>query len=223
MVRPASRAAAGQLCASPTGSAGRRGLRTVGFPNGDHGIVGRLGDSHRRGITTGVSGELIVRPARADELDQVGALTVAVYVADGYAGPTGSYATELADAARRARDAEVLVAVNPQDALLGTVTICMPGSRLGQLSRAGELEFRMLAVAHRARRRGVGELLVRAVLARAGEVGARRVVLSSAAEMRAAHRLYARLGFTRLPHLDWCPMPGVTLLAFGRATTTSGW
>lgn len=164
----------------------------------------------------------MVRPAHPDELDNVGQLTVAAFVGDGYANPTGSYVAELADAARRARDAELLVAVDAENTLLGTVTICMPGSRLGQLSRTGELEFRMLAVAHRARRRGVGELLVRAVLARAGEVGARRVVLSSAAEMRGAHRLYARLGFTRLPHLDWCPMPGVTLLAFGRATETSG-
>ncbi|MGH3901933.1 MAG: GNAT family N-acetyltransferase [Pseudonocardiaceae bacterium] len=158
---------------------------------------------------------LTVRPARPDELDQVGRLTLEAYVADGYANPAGSYAAELADAARRARDAELLVAVDPEGMVLGTVTVCMPGSGLGELSQPGELEFRMLAVALDARRRGVGEALVIAVLQRATETGAHRVVLSSAAEMCVAHRLYARLGFVRLPGRDWQPVPGVTLLAFG--------
>jgi GNAT superfamily N-acetyltransferase len=163
-----------------------------------------------------VSDGVTVRRARPEELAEIGRLTLASYLADGMVNPEGSYASELADAARRARDAELLVAVDPEDTVLGTITICMQGSPLGELSRAGELEFRMLAVAPGARRRGVGELLVKSVLARATEIGAHRVVLCSAVEMHVAHRLYARLGFTRLPQLDWCPMPGVTLLAFGR-------
>jgi hypothetical protein len=101
-----------------------------------------------------VHGELIVRAARTDELEEIGRLTLASYLADGMVSPEGSYARELADAPRRARDAELLVAVDPGETLLGTVTICMPGSPLGELSRAGELEFRMLAVAPSARRRG---------------------------------------------------------------------
>lgn len=161
---------------------------------------------------------LTVRRARPDELDQVSRLTVEAYVADGYANPAGFYAAELADAARRARDAELLVAVDPDGTLLGTVTVCTPGSPMGELSRPGELEFRMLAVALDARRRGVGEALVIAVLQRATEIGAHQVVLSSAAEMRVAHRLYARLGFIRLPERDWQPVPGMTLLAFGATT-----
>ncbi|MGH3965853.1 MAG: GNAT family N-acetyltransferase [Pseudonocardiaceae bacterium] len=167
-----------------------------------------------------MSDRLTVRPARPDELDQVGRLTLEAYVADGHANPAGFYAAELADAARRARDAELLVAVDPDGTLLGTVTVCTPGSPLGELSRSGELEFRMLAVALDARRRGVGEALVTAVLQRATEIGAHRVVLSSAEEMRVAHRLYARLGFVRLPERDWQPVPGVTLLAFAATTMT---
>ncbi|HEV7452280.1 MAG TPA: GNAT family N-acetyltransferase [Pseudonocardiaceae bacterium] len=162
-----------------------------------------------------MSDSLTVRPARPDELDQVGRLTLEAYVAGGYANPAGAYAAELADASRRARDAELLVAVDPDGMVLGTITVCTPGSPLGELSRPGELEFRMLAVMPDARRRGVGEVLVRAVLRRAAEIGAHRVVLCSAAEMHVAHRLYARLGFVRLPERDWRPVPGVTLLAFG--------
>ncbi len=163
---------------------------------------------------------LIVRPARPDELDHVGRLTVTAYVVDGHANPAGSYAAELADAARRVRDAELLVAVNAGETVLGTVTVCVPGSPLAKVSRPGELEFRMLAVACDARRRGVGEVLVRAVLRRAAEIGAYRVVLCSAQDMHVAHRLYARLGFVRLPERDWEPVPGVTLLVFG-ATAVS--
>jgi hypothetical protein len=33
--------------------------------------------------------------------------------------------------------------------------------------------------------------------------------------MTAAHRLYERLGFTRLPGRDWSPVPGVDLLVYG--------
>ena len=57
-----------------------------------------------------------------------------------------------------------------------------------------------------------------AVLQRATEVCAHRVVLRSAEKMCAAHRLYARPGFVRLPKRDWQPMPGMTLLAFGKIT-----
>lgn len=139
------------------------------------------------------------------------------YLADGLVDPTDSYATELGDALRRARDAELLVAVDANDTLLGTITVCTPGSPLSEVSLAGELEFRMLAVDPEARGCGVGAALVTAVLQRAVGVGARRVVLCSAERMRAAHRLYARLGFIRLPERDWYPVPALKLLAFGTA------
>jgi ribosomal protein S18 acetylase RimI-like enzyme len=32
--------------------------------------------------------------------------------------------------------------------------------------------------------------------------------------MHAAHRLYERLGFTRVPERDWSPVPGVQLVAY---------
>jgi ribosomal protein S18 acetylase RimI-like enzyme len=120
----------------------------------------------------------------------------------------------LADAARRARDADLLVAVDADDRLLGTVTVCEPGTPWAEVSRPGELEFRMLAVAPDAQGRGVGERLIRAVLDRAGERGVPRVVLSSSGYMHVAHRLYHRLGFIRLPCRDWQPVPGLQLLAF---------
>jgi ribosomal protein S18 acetylase RimI-like enzyme len=166
-----------------------------------------------------VSDRLTVRAACLEELDQVGRLTLEAYVVDGYANPAGAYAAELADAPRRARDAELLVAVDAEGMLLGTITVCTPGSPLGEVSRPGELEFRMLAVDPTARRRGVGKALVTTVLERAIQIGAHRVVLCSAAEMRVAHRLYTRLGFSRMPERDWQPVPGFTLLVFGATIT----
>jgi hypothetical protein len=45
------------------------------------------------------------------------------------------------------------------------------------------------------------------------------MVLSSLREMATAHRVYARLGYTRLPERDWEPVPGVHLIAFRKELT----
>jgi ribosomal protein S18 acetylase RimI-like enzyme len=160
--------------------------------------------------------ELTIRPAREDELAAVGRLTYDAYLADGHltGRETGGYAKKLADARPRFTEAELLVAVDDGDTLLGTVAIARPGSSWCEIGRDDELEFRMLAVAPAARGRGVGEALTRLVLDRAAEQGFRAVVLSSSESMTAAHRLYERLGFRRTPELDWVPEPGVSLITY---------
>ncbi|USX51390.1 GNAT family N-acetyltransferase [Lentzea sp. HUAS12] len=156
--------------------------------------------------------DLIIRPATEADLEAVGAVTVEAYRADGVV--SGDYAKVLADATSRFRDAEVVVAQDESGTVLGTVTVVHPGTPYAEISRPGELEFRMLAVSAAARGRGVGETLVRAVIDRAREAGATHVVLSSSEKMLAAHRLYERLGFTRLPDRDWSPTPGLKLVAY---------
>ena len=157
-----------------------------------------------------------VRPARVDELEDVGDLVVAAYDADGYLEPDDPYVARLRDAATRAREAEVYVATlaDLPGRIAGTVTFCPDGSPWSELARPGEGEFRMLGVATEARRRGVGEALVGTCLERARELGYTAVVLSSLPEQQAAHRVYGRLGFRRTPDLDWAPVPGVDLIAF---------
>jgi ribosomal protein S18 acetylase RimI-like enzyme len=98
--------------------------------------------------------------------------------------------------------------------LLGTVTFCVPGSVYGEIGRDGEGEFRMLGVSAKARGRGIGTALSMHCVDRSRSLGYHRVVLSSASYMTTAHRLYERLGFTRLPERDWSPRPGVDLYAF---------
>lgn len=170
-------------------------------------------------MTRTVHGSVTIRVARGDELERAGELTAAAYLADGFVEPDGSYRAVLADARSRARKAELLVAVDDRDRLLGTVTVSEPGTPYANVALPGELEFRMLGVDPSARGRGIGELLARAVIDRARRRGYRRVVLSSTEAMHAAHRLYRRLGFSRLPERDWSLAPGLQLLTFGLELT----
>lgn len=159
--------------------------------------------------------EVTIRPARESELSAVGALTFEAYEASGFVGETQTpYGLKLADALPRFAEAELLVAVDDADTVLGTVTIAPPGSPWAQVAGPDQVEFRMLAVSPAARGRGVGELLTRRVLDRAVELGLRGVVLSSSQEMHTAHRLYERLGFYRTPDADWSPVPGVELITY---------
>ncbi len=157
--------------------------------------------------------DIEVRPVRADELAEVGRLTAQVYVGEGFLGTEDDYVGQLADAARRGREAEVWVAV-AGGRLLGSVTFCPVGSTFREIARPDEGEFRMLVVSPSARGRGVGQELVETCLRRARELGYAGIRMSSMDQMTSAHRIYERLGFTRAPDDDWSPVPGVTLLAF---------
>jgi ribosomal protein S18 acetylase RimI-like enzyme len=158
--------------------------------------------------------DVLIRRARSEELAEIGELTLAAYAAERMIVDDVGYADELRDATRRAELAELLVAVDGSGSLLGTVTVARPGTEFAEVSREGELEFRMLGVHPSATGRGIGEALTRAVIDRARELGAVRVVLCSMSAMKRAHRLYERLGFVRLPERDWEPHPGVVLIAY---------
>ena len=159
-----------------------------------------------------------VRVAVPEELAAIGEVMVEAYQRDGFVGPNTEpgYAHKLRDAADRAEHAELIAAVDADGTVLGSVTVVRPGTRYSEVSREGELEFRMLGVSPAARGRGVGTALTGAVLDRARELGASRVVISSLEIMTTAHRLYERLGFTRLPERDWYPASGILLVAYMR-------
>ena len=123
------------------------------------------------------------------------------------------YLSFLADAGARASDAQVWVAVDDRG-IVGTVTYVDPGSPLAEVATQGEAEIRTLAVAPAASGEGIGEALTRAMIDLARDGGFGSVVLSSSTTMRAAHRLYERLGFVRLPERDWTPGRGIQLIAY---------
>ncbi|MEV0428331.1 GNAT family N-acetyltransferase [Micromonospora sp. NPDC050495] len=157
---------------------------------------------------------LVVRRAEPADHPAVARLTVAAYEADGQLKGENGYGTVLADVATRAETGEVLVAVDEATGeVLGAVTFVLAGTPYAELSGPGEAEFRMLAVDPAAQGRGAGSVLVRACVARATELGCSAVVICVRSGMAAAaHRLYERLGFVRLPEKDWSPLPGVDLL-----------
>jgi ribosomal protein S18 acetylase RimI-like enzyme len=164
----------------------------------------------------------VIRAATAAEFDAIGRLTVEAYADAGQLTNANGYARTLADVAGRAADCEVLAAVDSDGTVLGAVAFVLPGSRYADLSRPGEAEFRMLAVAPDAQRRGVGKALVRACLARAAAAGASSVVISVPEIATRARRLYAGFGFQPEPERDWSPVPGVSLLALRLPVTPAG-
>lgn len=157
---------------------------------------------------------MLIRPARAGEFEAVGALTVAAYTGDGHLATTAEYVEELRDARARASEATLLVAVDEEARVMGTVTFCLAGTTYAELARPGEAEFRMLAVAAEARNRGIGELLVARCIELARAAQCSGLVLCTMDSMVAAHRIYGRFGFRRAPDRDWEPVPGIRLMAF---------
>lgn len=141
---------------------------------------------------------LDVRLVRPDEVPAVRTMVRQAYAGDFDLSAT--YLAEIEAVAERAREHEVWVAVDADTGeLLGTVTTPRAGGRLSPVAwHADELDFRFLGVSAAARGRGVGETLVRHVMSLAASRGIRRVVLNTGPEMRAAQRLYERLGFARL-------------------------
>jgi GNAT superfamily N-acetyltransferase len=171
---------------------------------------------------------VMIREARLDELAAVGDLRVAAYAAGGFLSP--GYEPELRALGTQG-DGTVLVAI-PEDgpaagpgdgpggeaggasAITGTIMLVtwpLAGELIGG---PDEAEIRALAVAPGIQHGGVGTGLLHTALNWAELAGARRVVLSTLPQMRAAHRLYERNGFRRLPDRDWSPRPGVQLLAY---------
>ncbi|MBB4777157.1 GNAT family N-acetyltransferase [Actinomadura livida] len=158
-----------------------------------------------------MSEQVTVRPARPDEYELVGDLTVETYVDGGLVSPTSSYVETLRDAADRAAKSDLLVAEAGGE-VVGAVAYCGPGSPYVQVAGPDEAEFRMLAVREKARGQGVGTAMVRACIDRARASGLRGLRLSTQANMVGAQRMYERMGFVRTPDRDWIPAPGVKLL-----------
>ena len=150
----------------------------------------------------------LIRAAEAAEHGLLGEITARAYLNDGLLdfGEDDPYLASLRDVAARAAGAEVLVAAGADGEVLGGVTYAAGGTAWANVAGAGEAEFRMLAVASAARGRGVGKALVLACVERARATeGCVRVRLSTHEKMRAAHRIYERLGFVRTPERDWAP------------------
>ena len=151
-----------------------------------------------------------IRRADLKDAEHVGVLTERVYRQGGWGSE--SYSKGLLDGRSRIEDAIVLVAT-VDGAIVGTVTVALPESRMANVGRADEAEVRMLAVDEAARGRGVANLLMEECETLAKAQGATGVVLSTEPDMYAAHRLYQRRGYVRRPDRDW-QVDGTPLLVY---------
>lgn len=158
----------------------------------------------------------VVRDATAADHERVRAISLGVYVGEGYASP--AYGAIVGDIARRAAHTQLLVATDGRGRVIGAVSLVLDGGPYAELitDPAHEALFRMLAVNPDARGRGVGRALVGECLARATAAGRARMVISTEPVMHAAHALYESMGFARGADRDWSPEPGVDLLVYTR-------
>lgn len=139
-------------------------------------------------------------PRSDEDWEQVIALLKRVYVGDGYS--TAERAEAFMLRSNFEPGGAMLVAHDQDHRVIGAVLHLHEQSPLKQIALHGEAEVRVLAVAPEARGQGVGEALVGACEERARKSGANALVLWSQPTMRAAHRLYERSGFVRVPERD---------------------
>ncbi|HVQ89189.1 MAG TPA: GNAT family N-acetyltransferase [Actinomycetes bacterium] len=155
---------------------------------------------------------LLIRTALPAEYAAVGSLTADAYapvLADGQDDP---YRQVLLDARSRGEQAELLVAVDANQRLAGTVTLGRPGTAYAQIAREDELEVRMLAVAVGRERQGVGRQLMSEANNIAKREGFRSLVLSVIGSNTTALTFYERLGYQREPGRDWLPRADMELM-----------
>lgn len=154
--------------------------------------------------------KVLIRPARTKDYDDVSRLTAAAYLHDGFLDPEDDYVHRLTDAAHRDRHGHLWVAELDHQ-VVGAVTVTAADGEYADIALSNELEFRMLAVDPRVQRAGIGRALVQAVIEHARTTaGITAVSLSSAEFMSSAHRLYASMGFARVPERDWA-VPGLDI------------
>ena len=154
-------------------------------------------------------------------MDEVGDIRVAAYRAGGFLSEDSEYAATLHDLGADGLG-HVLVALDDEhdggagsgEPILGTVMLQLWPHAGHVVTGPDEAEIRALAVRPKAQGQGTGSELLAKIMERAAAIGVPRLVLCTEPGMRAAHRLYERAGFTRLPERDWSPAPGVTLIAY---------
>jgi GNAT superfamily N-acetyltransferase len=158
-----------------------------------------------------------LREAGSDELDAVGEMMVAAYAEFTPPNPPPlwrAYEEEIRDVRRRLADAALIVA---EDAgrLAGAVTYYPDATKETNTAwPASWAVFRLLAVHPTARGRGVGRLLTEECLRRARVAGCVAVGLHTTQLMNVARAMYERIGFVRVPELDFFPVPQFRVMAY---------
>ncbi|NER13577.1 GNAT family N-acetyltransferase [Leptobacterium flavescens] len=153
-----------------------------------------------------------VRNAKPEEFEEIGALMVRVYSQlEGFpnASDQPEYYRMLAQIGELTKkpETELLVAVSPQGKIDGAVVYFSDMKYYGSGGTATKEKnasgFRLLAVDHDARGRGVGKLLSRECIRRSTEKKHQQMVIHSTKAMKIAWKMYEKLGFKRSEDLDF--------------------
>ncbi|HEX6748647.1 MAG TPA: GNAT family N-acetyltransferase [Longimicrobium sp.] len=151
----------------------------------------------------------MIRDAREEDRDAVRELTLRAYAEYARVMAPSAWAG-LEGAIHRALDedaaAERIVAEH-DGKLVGSVMLYPPETDAygGAANAAPWPELRLLAVSPDARGMGVGQALVDECVRRARAGGATELGLHTSQSMRAALRMYERMGFVRAPEHDFHP------------------
>ncbi|MBW3628920.1 MAG: GNAT family N-acetyltransferase [Gemmatimonadetes bacterium] len=161
---------------------------------------------------------MLIRDAREDERRAIRAITFASYVEYASSMEPGAWAAleqALVGALAAEGPAQRIVAERGGK-LIGSVMLYprAADAYVGAVAEAHWPELRILAVAPEARGHGVGEALVKECVRRAREAGASDLGLHTSQTMKAAVRMYERLGFVRVPDHDFQPEGGELVTAY---------
>lgn len=160
-----------------------------------------------------------IRDARPGDRETIHALTLTAYselasvmAPDAWAGLDGAVRTALEV---EGEGVERIVAERDGE-IVGSVMLFAPAADAygGLAERASWPELRLLAVAPTARGAGVGQALVDECVRRARESGARELGLHTSESLRAAVRMYERMGFERAPEYDFRPEGAELVMAY---------
>lgn len=162
--------------------------------------------------------KLQIRDGRADEREQIQALTLAAY--EQYAGLMPHwdlYREGLLATLAQDGPAERIVAERDGN-LIGSVLLYPPSANVysSDTADSGWPEMRLLAVAPAARGQGVGAALLDECMRRARQAGASFLGLHTEDIMGVAVRMYEGRGFVRVPEYDFNPVEGVLVKAYRR-------
>src|SRR5262250_248613 len=161
---------------------------------------------------------VVIRDMRHDELDAVRRVTLAAYGEYAAIMPEPlwlGYRRQLLATLETGDPIERIVAER-EGSIVGSVLLFPPATDAygGAAASVDYPEVRLLAVVPEARGHGIGVALMEECARRARRAGAAALGLHTTDLMRAAVRMYERLGYVRTPQHDFVPAQGILIKGY---------